>query len=152
MFRVFAVLAALTLAAVAQAGDVSVEEGYVRAMPPGQPVSAAFMTLSNAGKQVRTVVAFSTPVAARAELHRSVREGDQVRMEELAQLTIAPGEQVKLAPGGLHLMLIGMQRSPSPGDEVSVTVQFQDGEKIEARLPVVDMRSKAAEHQHHHHH
>lgn len=129
---------------------LEVEGGQVRAMPPGLSLSAAFVVLHNTGSHPVTLVGARTPVAERAELHRTRQQGDQVRMEPVERVAIPAGERLALEPGGLHLMLLGVQRRLEEGDTVKLELLFADGGRLELSLPVVDIRRQDADHHGHH--
>lgn len=132
--------------------DLQVESGWVRAMPPGQPVTGAFMVLVNQGDRERRLEGMSSPLAGRVELHRTVQQDDRMRMEAVTDLAIAPGESVTLEPGGLHLMLMDLQRPLKVGEQVPLLLRLDRGEQISFSLPVVDMRHQGDAHRHSHHH
>lgn len=132
--------------------DLRVESGWVRAMPPGQPVTAAFMVLVNKGDRERRLEGMSSPLAGRVELHRTMQQGDRMRMEAVTDLAIAPGESVTLEPGGLHLMLMELQRPLKVGEQVPLLLTLDRGEQVSFSLPVVDMRHQGDTHRHSQHH
>lgn len=134
----------------AQSG-LAIEDGWVRAMPPGQPVTAGFMVLFNPGEQPLTVVGISSEQAERVQLHRTVQHGERVRMEAVGELEIPAGGRVLLAPGGLHLMLFGLSEQLGAGESVLLAFTLSDGSRVVSNLPVVDARRRAGEiHRHHH--
>jgi hypothetical protein len=55
-------------------------------------------------------------------------------------VTIAPGATLAMAPGGMHLMLVGMRRAVAEGDTVDVVLRFTRGagaaDSLPVRLPV----------------
>ena len=48
-------------------------------------------------------------------------------MLPVERVEIASGEAIALEPGGMHLMLMKPEKTPQPGDMVSVTLEFADG-------------------------
>jgi copper(I)-binding protein len=46
-------------------------------------------------------------------------------MEPVARLEIPAGGTVQLAPGGYHIMLIGLTKDLNVGDTVQVTLKFE---------------------------
>jgi copper(I)-binding protein len=106
---------------------LSVDNPWVRAMPPTQRMTAAYMVLGNDGEQPLTVSGVRA-AGADASLHATTREGDTMRMVAVPELVLAPGERAVLAPGGLHIMLMGMQSVPAPGETVELCLQTSAGE------------------------
>jgi len=52
-------------------------------------------------------------------------------------LTIEPGKTVKLAPGGLHLMMTDLKSPLKQGDKLPVTLQFEKAGKVQVTLDVL---------------
>ncbi|MEJ2406965.1 MAG: copper chaperone PCu(A)C [Candidatus Thiodiazotropha sp.] len=123
------------------AGDgVSVEAPYVRAVPPGQPNSAAFMSLHNSTDQSYQLVGASSDVAEVVELHTHTMEDGMMRMRQVDQIELPAGDTVSLKPGGLHIMLIGLKHKLVPDDDIRLTLKFSDGSEQEVSAPVKKIR------------
>lgn len=123
----------------AQAQDpavLEVADPYARAVPPGQPNSAVFLTLTNRSTEARALVAATSPAAEVAELHTHVHEDGMMRMRRVERIEVPAGESVSLQPGGLHLMLIGLKSDLEPGDQVDLTLSFDDGSQAKVLAPV----------------
>lgn len=145
-------LAALMLAlpGTALAEDIEVQDAYVRAVPPGQPNSAAFMKITNQGGEDRALLAAESDKAEVVELHTHRMEDGMMRMRRVDQIELPAGETVVLQPGGLHVMLIGLTEPLSAGDQVELTLGFDQGGEQTLNLPVqrIDPSAMPA-HQHH---
>jgi hypothetical protein len=115
---------------------ITVSDAYARAVPPGQPNSAAFMQLTNTGAQDRALVSATSDAAEVVELHTHKLEDGMMRMRQIARIDLPAGETVTLQPGGLHLMLIGLIDSLKPGDEITLSLGFDDGSRQTLDLPV----------------
>jgi copper(I)-binding protein len=139
-----ALLALAALAVHADGSAVSVSDAYARAIPPGQPNSAVFLTLNNPSGQPRALVAAASPVADAVELHTHIEEGGMMRMRRVERIEVPAGESVSLKPGGLHVMLIGLTRDLNPGETFPVTLQFEPACQVSfargrlARIEVVE--------------
>ena len=135
---VTASLLALIPAATWAAGGsaVTVSDAYARAVPPGQPNSAVFMTLTNPSNQARALVAATSPAAQTVELHTHTNDNGVMRMRRIERIEVPAGGNVQLAPGGLHVMLIGLTGNLAPGDEVALDLSFDDGTQTQVQAPV----------------
>jgi copper(I)-binding protein len=150
-----ATLAAILLslaAAAEQNTDLEFESAWVRALPPFQPNTAAYLTLVNRGDVAIAIVGASSNVADKVELHTTRKIDGLMRMEPLQALAVAPGERVELAPGGTHLMLLGLAYMPAPGDDVKLCLQLVSGDEA---CTVAEVRMSGdvpdtKDHQHHH--
>ncbi|MDX9873599.1 MAG: copper chaperone PCu(A)C [Spongiibacteraceae bacterium] len=142
-------LALLTGNVGANESALSLRDGYVREMPPGHPVTAAFGRLDNSGSGPVELTGASCACAQRVEIHRHVEHEGRARMEQLETLPVPPGG-VELAPGGLHLMLIDLTQPLRAGDEVELTLEDAAGGTHTVRLPV--QRLSGVDGAGHHHH
>ena len=59
-----------------------------------------------------------------------------MRMRELPALELPSGKAVKLAPGGMHLMLIDLKAPLKVGDKVPLKLRFEKAGEIEVLLNV----------------
>lgn len=123
--------------ALAGAADVvRALDPHIRAMPPGQSISAAFLGLSNTGKEDHRLVAVETPAAMMAELHEHTMADGMMQMREVEKIDLPAGATVELKPGGLHIMLMGLKSRLEPGDEVEITLIYGDGSQATVTAPV----------------
>ena len=134
-FAAFALAAAFIAAAYAQ---VTGKDAWIRATAPQQKTAAAYMQISSA-RDARLLEARS-PVAATLEMHETRIEGGMSRMRPVKSLELPAGKTVTLAPGGLHLMLMGLKEPIQEGQSVPLTlvVEGKDGkrESVEVKAAV----------------
>jgi len=122
------VLLAVTGAA-AQSPALTARDAWIRATP-GSDVAAAYLTLHNSAAQPVEVVDVRTPLAAQAMIHETTVNNGQSTMRPRQPLRIAGGATVRLAPGGLHIMLHGLTRPLNPGDEVPLVLTLAGGATV----------------------
>lgn len=130
---------------------LAIEDAWVRALPPTQPNTAAYLTLVNRGGGAIIVVSASADVAEQVEMHTTRRVDGLMRMEQLQSLKVAAGERLELVPGGTHLMLLGLQTMPVPGDTVQLCLQLSPDGEI-CTLADVRKSSDASDSQNHQQH
>ncbi|MEO8485395.1 MAG: copper chaperone PCu(A)C [Betaproteobacteria bacterium] len=123
IIRSFVVAAALAAAPCAIA-QVAVMDPWVRGTVAAQTTTGAFMRLESASDVA--LVAVSTSAASMAEIHAMKMEGGVMRMSALPKLDLQAGKVIAFSPGGYHLMLVGLKRPLKDGDQVPVTLTFQD--------------------------
>ncbi len=111
-------------------GDIQVRDPWVQAAPPNVKVLAAYLEIKNNGDKPRTLINVSSPAFEQIGIHRSVMHGNMAHMEHLEELNISPRSSVVLSPGGLHLMLMDAKKPLHIDDQVPMTLNFKDGEKI----------------------
>lgn len=113
-------------------GDSAIEvrDVWVRAMPAGIPNSAAFFEINNHLPKAVTLVRISTPAAKKSEMHETIQQGPFTTMNEVKALTVPAKESVDLKPGGLHVMLVGLEKTLQEGQTIPLTLTFEDGTKV----------------------
>ena len=123
------------------AANVTVSEQVARAVPAVQTNSAAFLTVKNNDNKEVTLVSADSDIAARVELHGHEMKGDMMRMFKLEHgIKIPAGAEAKLQSGGNHVMLMGLKKPLKEGEKVNITLHFSDGDAIDVKVPVKDLR------------
>jgi hypothetical protein len=140
-------LALAPVARAQQAGPISITAPWTRAAGAGGQ-GAGFMTIRNAGPAADRIVAARSEAARVMELHTHVRDGDVMRMRPVPAIELPPGQEVRLQPGGLHLMLIGLTGELRQGTEVPVTLVFERAGEVQVMLPVQAAGARAPAHRH----
>lgn len=130
------------------------QDARVRAMPPGSPNSAAYLTIHNPTHQDRRLIAASSPAAKVVELHEHIMSGGVMSMQQVKDGVLIPAEEtVRFQPGGYHLMLLGLKAPLVPGEQVSFELMFDDGSMQHVSAPILmpdemTMSSSSTEHSH----
>lgn len=120
-------------------GAMATQESAGGDMPMRTGVSAIYARLINRGEQPDRLVVASTAAAGLVEIHESKLEGDVMQMRPIeGGLEIPAGGAVELKPGGLHIMLMELQRELVPGDAIAVTLIFESGAELVVGVPVYD--------------
>jgi len=111
------------------AKGVSVEEPYVREVPPGQMISASFMNLKNDSDKEIALIKASSDAAKSVELHEHVHEDGMMKMRQVSEILVPANGSTSLKPGGYHIMLIGLQQKIKAGDKIDLNLEFDNGDK-----------------------
>jgi copper(I)-binding protein len=116
---------------------LEVHDAWARASVPGQTASGAFMELKSPVALELTAV--RTPVAALAEVHEMVQNGDRMSMHAVGKLTLPAGTTIELKPNGLHVMLFDLKQPLVAGEHFPLTLELSDakGRRSEKTLDVV---------------
>jgi periplasmic copper chaperone A len=116
-------LSALTLAVPASAQTVAVEQPWARATAPNATTGATYLSLTAATAD--RLIGAASPVAAMAQVHEMAMDAGVMRMREVGGgLALPAGKKVTLAPGGYHLMLMGLKHQLKPGERFPLTLSF----------------------------
>ncbi|NHK26992.1 copper chaperone PCu(A)C [Parvularcula flava] len=124
------------------AGTVAISGGWVRAVGEGVRMSAGYGTISNTGNEPDRIVALTSPVAEAVELHESVEEDGRSMMRPVTGLEVPAGGEVTLAPGGYHIMLIGVAAPLVEGETYDITITFENAGEL--TVPMMAMSGKNA--------
>jgi copper(I)-binding protein len=118
----------------AMASTVKVDHPWVRATAPGQEVAGAYMDLTADADM--TLVAAESKAARKVELHTMSMEGGVMVMRPVESIALPKGKTVSLKPGGLHVMLIGLNGQIKEGDKTAITLLVKDtgGKTLKLRV------------------
>ncbi len=106
--------------------DVAITDPWVKATDT--EMTGAFGILENNTDSPIHVVAVTSSVTDRNELHEMVmQDGAMVMVEMEDGFTIEPGTDFVLEPGGNHLMLMDLPTPIEAGENVEMTLEFEDG-------------------------
>lgn len=140
--------AMLLLGACAAREGIEVREAWARPSTQGAN-SAVYFVIQNHNAETDELVGAVSDAAEAVEIHESKMEGDVMTMHRVESVALAPSEKVEFEPGGLHVMLIGLERDLKAGDEIEVTLQFRDSPDIAVKATVRDadgMETQSMEH------
>ncbi|HEY6941407.1 copper chaperone PCu(A)C [Dokdonella sp.] len=118
-------------------GKLGVFDAWIRAAPPGATMTAGYATLKNSGDEPLTVLTVQSDAFRLTSLHETIVDRDVSRMREVHRLVLEPGSEIRLAPGGKHLMLMQPRHEIAVGDKVQVMFLLADGTRLETYFDVV---------------
>jgi periplasmic copper chaperone A len=137
-------LAAPARAEEVKAGDLVITQAWSRATPGGAKVAGGYLTIENKGSAPDRLIGGSADVADKVQVHEMATSNGVMTMRPLDKgLSIEPGKTVKLAPGGHHLMLLGLKSPLKQGDKVPVTLEFEKAGKVKLSLDVQGVGAQA---------
>jgi periplasmic copper chaperone A len=119
---------------------VSADEPYLRETAPGQANGVVFFVLHNGDAVPHTLVRVESAAAERVQLHTHVQSGGRLTMKQVAEVEVPVGGEVVFAPGGLHVMLLGLRAPLRAGETVAFDLVFEGGCKVSVRAPVRALR------------
>jgi copper(I)-binding protein len=128
------------------ADDIQIDNAYARAVPPGQPNSASFMTLTNRSDSDHAIIAGLSSVSSIVQLHTHTNDNGIMKMRQIERIVIPAGKTVELKPGGLHIMLMNLQKKLVPNENVAVTLLFADGSSSIISAPIRKLQMKMMKH------
>lgn len=140
---------ALALPAAAEMAKIMVDDAYARASTPMAKSGAAFMGLMNHSGEDDRLIAASSDVARKVELHTHIEDANGVmKMTHVEEgFEIPAGEMVMLERGGKHVMFMGLTEPFEQGKMIDVTLTFEKAGDVVVQIPVdVDRKPRAGAH------
>jgi periplasmic copper chaperone A len=122
----------------AEAGDIQVEHAWARASAGAATTGAAYMTLKG-GTQPDSLVGASTPIAASADVHASMNENSVMKMRPVHAVPVPPHAVVTLAPGGYHIMLMGLKQPLVADQTFPLTLTFAHATPVTVDVQVLSL-------------
>lgn len=113
-------------------------DGFAR--PTVTQTDAAYGLVVNLGEDDVTFFGGSSEIAEAVEVHEMMMEGDTMIMNPLADGLLIPHlSAVSLAPGGYHVMFIGVTQEVPVGSEVAFTADFGEAGSFDLVVPVKEV-------------
>lgn len=140
MFKVrllvfFSALAAILVAcAPAGSGQLQVSDIWARPGLAGG-TSAVYFVITNETAGTDTLLSASSDVASAVELHMTSMQDGNMQMMHQQEVMVQAGK-TEFQPGGLHVMLIGLNQDLNPGDTFSLTLDFATAGAIPLEVTV----------------
>jgi len=131
-----------------QIGDISVAHPKSFETAPGVKSGGAYMTITNTGDTPDRLIEVRADFP-RVMLHNSVTEDGVAKMLHLEGVDIPAGETIELAPGGIHVMLMGLTAPLTVGTEIPATLVFENAGELDVTLNVETRGTDAEDHSSH---
>ena len=142
----FCTCCALPAFAGTAADEVVVLDPWAREVPPVMSSSAGFLSLKNTGSVEHKLVAASSDAAGVAELHTHINNNGVMQMRPVENIPVAPGETTELKPGGLHIMLMMLTKPLVAGQQLNITLTFEDGSSKQVQAEVRKYQMNTMQH------
>jgi len=120
-------LAALSLAPAALAApkpSIAIRQPVIRPTGPGQPTTAAYMTVENLTARPVKLSGVTCACAGSVAPHESHSMGGMMHMQPANEVVVPPHGKLAFAPGGLHLMVMDLKKPVKAGEGVAMELTF----------------------------
>ncbi|MDF3195104.1 copper chaperone PCu(A)C [Pseudomonas sp. 1928-m] len=119
-----------------KAGELHIEHPWSREMPAVAPTAAAYFVVHNKGAEADRLLSASTPVAGKAELHEHIHADGLMKMQQVQNVAIPAGGEVKFEPMGYHVMLFNLKQQAKDGERFPLTLTFEKAGAVEVEIAV----------------
>lgn len=128
----------------AASGNLAITQPWSRATPNGAKVAGGYLTIENKGSAPDRLLSGSTEFAKKLEIHEMALKDGVMTMRPIeGGVTVAPGQSIKFAPGGYHLMFLELNAPFRQGERVPVTLKFEHAGEIKALFEVQGVGAQA---------
>ena len=132
---------------LAAAGDTplfQVDHPWARASAGNAKTGAVYLTITGKGP-VDRLIGINSPIAESAALHETINDQGVMKMRALPAMFVSPGVTMSMAPGGIHIMLVGLKAPLQPGDTFPLTLVF---ERARPMTVIVAVQAIGGDHRH----
>lgn len=120
--------------AAPSASLITVQGAMIRPTSPGQPVTAAYMTLVSRADRPLRLRSVECGCAEMVAAHESKIVDGVMQMRPADTVVVPPHGSVSFRPGGLHLMVMNLKHPIHPGDRVPMRLSFDSGTPLSVRF------------------
>ena len=120
-----------------RAATPTISDAWVRPSTGTSEPVAAYMVITNGMGTDDALIAASSPAASSVELHETTTDtSGMTGMKPLARLDVPAGSTVRLAPGGVHLMAMGVTQPLKVGDTLELDLTFEHAGRVPVQAEV----------------
>jgi copper(I)-binding protein len=129
-------LIAILIAVGCGGQTLAVEEAWARPAITGG-TGGVYFAIDNPTSQPDILLSAASDVAGSVELHMSMMQEDgAMTMAHQDSVPVPANDRVEFKPGGLHVMLIDLNRDLTAGERFQITLQFQNAGEVSVEAEV----------------
>ena len=146
LFALFVALVGMTQPVLA--GEIMFSSLQFRATVGSMSSSAAYVSIMNHGKMADRLLGATSNLARKTELHQMEMDNGVMKMRPVeGGIDLPAGKTIHLAPGGYHVMLIGLNAPLTVDSIFEITLVFQNaGEKTINGMAMLPSDLKMGDH------
>jgi len=134
-------LPGLAAAETVTAGDLQITDARIFETAATAKAGGGYATITNQGDSADALIDVAADFP-KVELHESYEEDGVMKMQHVERLEIPAGGSAELAPGGYHVMFMGLSEPFEQGDEIPVTLSFEKAGDVEVIFHVVERKAE----------
>ena len=117
-----------------QAGDLTLTDAF--SYPTTGRSGAGYFPLTNDGAADALLdVEADYP---KVMLHKSMMKDGVMTMEHQMRVVVPPQGEIEFAPGGYHVMFMGLKEGWGVGDDIKATLIFEKSGSLEVTFKVIE--------------
>lgn len=117
-------------------GDLHIEHPFARATAASAMAGAGYVSIMNSGTEDDALIGIEADYP-RVMMHDSVMTDGVASMTAMDRVVVPAGGTATFAPGGLHIMFMGLNGDPlEAGEKVPVTLIFERAGRVDVVFDV----------------
>ena len=114
-----------------------IQNVWIKENPFNHPMTAGYLTIHNKSNSDAKLIAVSSSIAKRIEIHQMNMSNDIMKMRPLKDGLIIPANAITyLKPGDFHLMFFGLKKQMTPMETYVINLTFKNLGTIAVRALV----------------
>ena len=104
-----------------------IQNVWIKDNPFNHPITAGYLTIHNTSNSDTKLIAVSSSIAKKIEIHKMSFDNDIMKMRPLKDGLIIPANTITyLKPGDFHLMFFGLKKQMAPMETHLINLTFQN--------------------------
>jgi periplasmic copper chaperone A len=92
--------------------------------------TALYFTIENSSDSADTLYAVESDISSMIQMHETYSQGDMMGMREIKELIIEPGSEIRLEPGGNHIMVMKLKKDLKKGETIKFILHLKHAGEI----------------------
>ena len=127
--------------------NITIKNSYVRAIIGKSNNTAAYMEILSSSDDY--LLKATVKNAKKVEFHSTYLDSKKImRMKKIKKLKIEKNNILKLKPGGLHIMIMGLILQLNEGDNITINLFFEKAGIVNVTLPAISILNSKPQHKH----
>ena len=135
LYRFCGLVAAFLLSASVYAGDIQVDEAWVRATPSGKNSANVYFFITS--KQAATLASASSPASKSVAMRTMSHKGGMMKTLDVQSIDLPANKRMDMtSEHSYHLTLVDLKAPLKAGDTVPVTLNIETADKQNMKVDV----------------
>ncbi|MDE1173533.1 MAG: copper chaperone PCu(A)C [Parvibaculaceae bacterium] len=131
-----------TVSRAEEPANVTIKDLWARPSIGNSQVGAGYFTVENKG-EADVLLAVEADVSKKAEFHTMSMNGLVMKMRRIDNAPVPANGTLTFAPGGNHIMFVGLNKPLVEGESFPVTFVFEKAGRIAATMKVETRKAAA---------
>ena len=126
----------LCISTPAMSSSIVVQDAFARASIGLANNGVVFMLIHNHSDKSDQLLAIQTDIAKSSSLHSHLNDNGIMKMRRVARISIPRNSSIELKPGGFHVMLMGLEKPLTEGNQFNLILFFKNTGKLKVLVKI----------------